>query len=195
MISIPVTCSSLCGSLSTGFLPPTCMACLMTNGAIPSYRVPGAPPCTSGDPAEFVWECRHILAEMAAANKSSITPPKLARLPLFEAGLANLPAVPMLFPWRWNPGTTFAYREWRVAVAQLVHNFAYLPKNVKVCSQDLPKQCGRLDMASLPSPTLPCTQKQGWLSLLGAYSSPCPGAAFDTQKANISLEDPRLVSQ
>eukprot|EP00775_Hariotina_reticulata_P008907 gene8907-9084_t len=167
----------------------------MTNGAIPSYRVPGAPPCISGDPTEYVWECRHILAGLAATNKSSVTPPKLARLPLFEAGLTNLPAMPALFPWRWSTSTLYAYTETRAFAGQLLGaNYAYMPKNVKICSTDLPRQCEAWDMGSLPHPLIPCIQKQGLLSLQGASSTPCPGATFDIKKANITLEDPRLLA-
>eukprot|EP00775_Hariotina_reticulata_P009399 gene9399-9563_t len=195
VLSIPAPCSSPCSSLSAGFLPATCMFCLINNGALPSYRVPGAPPCIMGDPTEYVWECRQVLAGLAAANSSSVAPPRLARLPLYEAGLTDLPAVPLLFPWRWFPSTVYSYREMRTFYGQLLGgNYAYGLKNVKICSPDLAQQCEVWDMGSVVNPVTGCIQKQGWLSLRGASSVACNGTTFDVSKANITLQDPRLLA-
>jgi hypothetical protein len=171
------------------------MVCLMKNGAVPSYKVPGAPACIMGDLTEYVWECRQVLAGLAAANNSNATPPRLARLPLFEAGLTDVPAVPLLYPWRWTPNTALYYRDTRSFNGQLLgSNYPYTPKNVKVCSADLPQQCAVWDMGSVFNPVTGCVQKQGWLSIAGASSTACSGATFDVGKANITLQDPRLVS-
>eukprot|EP00775_Hariotina_reticulata_P006270 gene6270-6508_t len=132
---------------------------------------------------------------MAAKTKSSVVPPPLQRLPLYEMGLRQLPAIPLLQPDRFVTPTNLEYQDVRQYMEQLFgSNFPYLPKNVTICSVDLPQGCATLNMGSVMSKATGCIREQGWI-YAGAKPQACPFAKrINRASTNITLQDPKLVS-
>ncbi|KAI8462406.1 MAG: hypothetical protein J3K34DRAFT_397774 [Monoraphidium minutum] len=204
-------CASQCAPLASGQMPSDCVICLYSAGAVRNYSIPGFT-CGGGDPAEYFWTCVRELSSPAAGASGSAAPalpagvpppPRLQRLPVYEAGLTSVPATPVLYPARFMPATAFSYKATKaMALSQNGINFqaggtawmggGFAPKDVKMCPGG---SCKTLDSGSDLDPVSGCVKKQGWTMPRGSQSVACEGApAIDYTIANASLDTPEQLA-